>query len=351
MGIDQTTIDDAVQFLMDGKEIDAARVLRDCSLVNCDTVDTWMDGNRQLEGLLLEVECPRSAYDILSTKKHPITKSIENALQAVLPTGTYLKNLCLRAVSSKKAVQRQRPHLPESDMKKLIDAIEAQKALMIAVATGGPRIKDVSREYDDRRLKIKEWLLSLEVEDPNPYPDLWTWYGKWSDGSLPSYQSRRRYIGDLYQPLVEGLCLGKKTTVEPMEPTRWARVDRNMEKIVRVLELAKNEEDFQSVALLCREAVISLAQAVYVLHKHGTIDGVNPSSTDAKRMLESYIAKEIGGQSHEYHRKFSKAAFDLAVNLQHRRTATFHDAALCAEATRAIVNTIAILSGQRDPEK
>jgi len=184
MGIDQTTIDDAVQFLMDGKEIDAARVLRDCSLVNCDTVDTWMDGNRQLEGLLLEVECPRSAYDILSTKKHPITKSIENALQAVLPTGTYLKNLCLRAVSSKKAVQRHRPHLPESDMKKLIDAIEAQKALMIAVATGGPRIKDVSREYDDRRLKIKEWLLSLEVEDPNPYPDLWTWYGKWSDGSL-----------------------------------------------------------------------------------------------------------------------------------------------------------------------
>jgi endonuclease YncB( thermonuclease family) len=34
--------------------------------------------------------------------------------------------------------------------------------------------------------------------DPNPYSDLWAWYGNWSDGSLPSYPSRRRYTPDLY---------------------------------------------------------------------------------------------------------------------------------------------------------
>lgn len=349
MDIDQTTIQHAIQYLMDGNEAEAARVLRDCTLENWEIVDSWMDGSRHLEGLLLEVVCPRSAYDIVRTKHHPITKSIENALRAVLPSGTYLKDLSPRAVSSKKGVQRQQPQLLKSDMKKLVGSIETQKAMMIAVATGGPRIKDVNREYEDRRLQIKESLISLEVEDPNPYPDLWTWYGKWSDGTLPSYQSRRRYISDLYEPLLAALRLSKTSAIQPLEPTGWARVDRSMEKIVRALELSKNEEDFQSVALLCREAAISLAQAVYDPGKHGTLDGVSPSSTDAKRMLESYIAKELGDQSHEYHRKFARAVVELAVNLQHRRTATFRDAALCAEATRAIVNSIAILSGQRDP--
>jgi hypothetical protein len=258
MDIDQTTIEHAVRYLMDGNEVEAARVLRDCALENWEIVDHWKDGSRQLDGLLLEVVCPRSAYDILTTQGHPVTRSIENALRAVLPSGTYLKNLRPRAVPSRTVVPRQRSPLPEPDTKKLVEAIETQKALMIAVATGGPRIKDVNRKYEERRLQIKEALLTLEVEDPNPYPDLWTWYGKWSDGSLPSYQSRRRYIADLCHPLLDALRLSKTSAVQPLEATGWARVDRNIEKIVKTLELAKNEEDFQSLALLCREAVISL---------------------------------------------------------------------------------------------
>ena len=79
MDIDQTTIQHAIQYLIDGNEAEAARVLRDCTLENWEIVDSWMDGSRHLEGLLLEVVCPRSAYDIVTTKHHPITKSIENA--------------------------------------------------------------------------------------------------------------------------------------------------------------------------------------------------------------------------------------------------------------------------------
>jgi len=351
MEIDQSTIEKAVHYLMDGKEAEAARVLRDCTLENWEIVDYWMDGSHQLDGLLLEIACPRSAYEVLTKHDHPLTISIGNAIRAVLPGGTYLKTLRPRAVSSKSSMQRQQSRLPDADVKKLVEAAEAQKAMMIAVGTGGPRIKDVNREYEDRRLPIREALAALGVEDPNPYPDLWTWYGKWSDGSLPSYQSRRRFIADLYEPLLNALRLSKTATVQPLEPTGWARVDRSMEKIGKALELGKNEEDFQSVALLCREAVISLSQVVYDPQKHPPLDGVTPSSTDGKRMLENYLAHELAGQSHEYYRKFAKSVFDLAVNLQHRRTATFQDAALCAEATRAIVNTIAILSGQRDPEK
>lgn len=149
---------------------------------------------------------------------------------------------------------------------------------------------------------------------------------------------------------MEALSQSKAAIIHPVEPTGWARVDRNIEKISRSLELAKNEEDFQAIALLCREAIISLAQAVYDPREHGSVDGMNPSETDAKRMLESFIAKKLGGQTNEYHRKFAKASFDLAVSLQHRRSSIFKDAALCVEATRSIVNIIVLISGQRDPD-
>jgi len=350
--MDQSRLDDAIQFLMEGNEAEAARLLRACVLENFEAVDSWMDGARHLDGILLEVACPRTIYEILVDDDDPRTKSIVNAFRATFPSDLYLKRFTVRAAPARTPVKKKPGiALTDAEMKDLIATIETQKASMIAVATGGPRINEVSLEYETRRQKIKCALDKLSAADPNPYSDLWSWYGKWSDGSLPTYQSRRRYIADLYQPLLDALRLGTRVTaVQPLDPTGWARVDRSVEKIIRTLETANNEEDFQAVALLCREAIISLAQAVYDPEKHESLDGVKPSPTDAKRMLENFIAETLRGDSHDYQRKFAKAAFDLAVNLQHRRTAVFRDAALCAEATRSVINVIAVISGQRDPE-
>lgn len=351
--MDQSTLDNAIQFLMEGNEAEAARLLRACVLETFEAVDGWRDGARVLDGMLLEVACPRAVYEILVDEEDPRTKSIVNAFRATFPSDLYLKRFTARAVPIRTPVKKKPDTvLSDTEIKDLITTIETQKASMIAVATGGPRINEVNQGYEARRQKIKRALERLSTSDPNPYADLWSWYGKWSDGSLPTYQSRRRYIADLYQQLLDALMLGTRTTmVQPSEPTGWARVDRSVEKIIKILETAKNEEDFQAVALLCREAIISLAQAVYDPEKHEPFDGVIPSPTDAKRMLENFIAEVLKGDSHDYQRKFAKAAFDLAVNLQHRRTATFRDAALCAEATRSVINVIALISGQRDPDK
>jgi hypothetical protein len=350
--MDQSSLNDAIQFLMEGNEAEAARLLRACVLENFEAIDSWRDGARQLDGILLEVACPRAIYEILVDDDDPRTKSVVNAFKAIFPSDLYLKRFTVRAAPTRTPVKKKPDGvLTDAEMKDLIAAIETQKASMIAVATGGPRINDVNQEYETRRQKIKRALDKLSAADPNPYAELWSWYGKWSDGSLPTYQSRRRYIADLYQPLLDALRLGTRvTTVQPSDPTGWARVDRSVEKIIRTLETAKNEEDFQAVALICREAIISLAQAVYDPEKHKSFDGVKPSPTDAKRMLEIFIAETLKGDSHDYQRKFAKAAFDLAVNLQHRRTAVFRDAALCAEATRSVINVIAVISGQRDPD-
>jgi hypothetical protein len=194
-------------------------------------------------------------------------------------------------------------------------------------------------------------LLQLSIDDPNTFADLWAWYGKWSGGDLPTYQSRRKYIADLYQPLLDYLKVYKQARgAEPVHlPTGWARVDRSIDAIRARLETARNEEEFQTVGLLCRETLISLAQAVFDPSVHQPSDGASPSETDANRMLEAYFASMLEGSSNEAARKHVKAALTLANELQHRRTATFRNAALCAEATRTVVNIVAITSGKRDP--
>lgn len=238
------------------------------------------------------------------------------------------------------------------DLLALKREIEAQKSLMIVVATGGPKIQAVNNEYIERAERIKSVLTALNIEDPNPYTDLWDWYGKWSSGDLPTYQSRRQYIRDLYAPLLEKLSQRPAILSGPLrEPTGWERVDRGIDKIRKQVEIARNEEDFQSVGLLCRETLISLAQAVYNPQRHCSTDGVELSPTDVKRMLDVYIETELRGSGNDEARKHAKTSLNLANELQHKRTADFRSAAMCAEATTSVVNLIATVSGRRDPDK
>jgi hypothetical protein len=222
---------------------------------------------------------------------------------------------------------------------------------MIAVATGGPRIQTVNTEYQEQREGLAAMLADLDIPDPNPFSDLWAWYGKWSSGDLPSYQSRRRFISELYEPLISQLKRGTPTKASGIfkEPTGWAKIDRTTTEIRRQLERASSEEQLQAVGLLCREALISLAQTVFDPNRHRILDGVDVSSSDAKRMLEAYLAAELAGQEMKVARQHARAALDLTNELQHKRTATFRHAALCAEATAAVINLVAIVSGQRDP--
>jgi hypothetical protein len=233
----------------------------------------------------------------------------------------------------------------------LLTEIEKQRALMIAVSTGGPRIDDVNREYERRRSEIGRALATRRIADPNPYDSLWAWYGKWSSGDLPSYQSRRSFITELYGPLLDQIRARQigEARVFP-ELTGWPRVDTDLSDMRARLERAVAESQFQSVGHASREILITLAQEVFDNGRHADACGdVLPSATDAKRMLEAYIAVELSGSAHEAARKHARAALDLANDLQHRRTATFRDAALCAEATTSVVNLIAIIAGRRDP--
>jgi hypothetical protein len=131
------------------------------------------------------------------------------------------------------------------------------------------------------------------------------------------------------------------------EPTGWIKVDRQVQQARASLTAAKNEEDFQAVGLLCREAFISVAQHCYDPARHKSLDGVEPSDTDAKRMLEGIFEHELAGSANEEARAHSRAAVKLSYALQHKRTATFTVAALCLEATVSVINLLAIVFRRR----
>lgn len=133
--------------------------------------------------------------------------------------------------------------------------IELQRSLMIAVATGVPRIQTVDNDYQVRRAEIRAGLAEREIEEPNPYDDLWAWYGKWSGGDLPTYQSRRQFISELYAPVLNQLRTEEtgQRGVRENAPTGWVKVDRGIHEARQRLSAAVTEEQFQAVGLFCRE--------------------------------------------------------------------------------------------------
>jgi len=221
---------------------------------------------------------------------------------------------------------------------------------MVSVSTGGARIDDVNSNYMESRRRVISALTQRGISNPNPFRDLWEWHGRWKSGQYPTWASRRTYLSELFGPLIDELNAPGTRNDRRLfdEPTGWSRVDRGTASIRSRLHQATVEEDFQGVGHLCREVLISVAQAVYDPDLHSPDDDVIPSETDAKRKLDSYFAVELAGGSEEGARRHAKAVLTFANDLQHHRTATYRQAALCAEATISVVNIVAIISGRRD---
>ncbi len=248
----------------------------------------------------------------------------------------------------------------DSIKSKIVALLDQIQSTMIAVATGGPRINEVNTEYTGWYNELTKLLGLLGFNNPIPYTDLWRWYGKWSSGDLPTYQSRREYIIGLIEPIKTALRDSKPShlgdghqqLLREIEITGWPRVDRTLSEIRTRLESASNEEQFQSIGHLCREALFSLAEIVFDSDQHPPLEeeDVEPSPTDFKRILDRYLVAKVAGGQNKYARKYARASLDLANKLQHNRNANLRDAMLCAEATASVVNFVAIISGKRDPE-
>lgn len=227
----------------------------------------------------------------------------------------------------------------------LLAELIIHREMMIDVATGGTQIQEVNDYYIARQVRLRRDL-PAEASYANEHTDLWAWYHHWK-ANLGTYADRRQYVRALFAPSIEAMANRPTSHGVKRQPTGWERVDRALEKARAQYELAAVEEDFQTIGLLCREIIISLGQAVFDPQTHQTLDGVTASKTDANRMLESYVAHVFPGDSYKEVRAHHRASLALALNLQHRRTATKKLAALCLEATASTVAVISIIARDR----
>lgn len=124
--------------------------------------------------------------------------------------------------------------------------------------------------------------------------------------------------------------------------TGWERVDRSIAEMKSRLEIADKEEQFQAIGMLGRETLITVAQQVFDAAKHPTLDGVEASTTDAKRMLEAFLQHELADSS-EKARKFAKSAVDLGNQLTHDRNATKRDASICLVSVTAVASLVKLI--------
>lgn len=87
----------------------------------------------------------------------------------------------------------------------LLNALDRLKAMMIAVATGGPRIGAVQTDFATGYDEVVGELAHRQIQNPLPYRDLWEWYGRWSSGDMPSWQSRRNFVNEVFKDLVRSI--------------------------------------------------------------------------------------------------------------------------------------------------
>ncbi|GEM_PF-398853 len=227
----------------------------------------------------------------------------------------------------------------------ILDKIESIKNIMISVATGETLINDVQADYQELYSTLDYVFSLLALENPNTFENLWDWYTRWNSSELNTYASRRTFILNLYKDLL------KVITSSPENPPEvdyvlsgWERVDRTIYEMQKILSYASTEEQFQSIGLLGREALITVAQEVYIQEIHTSEEKIDVSKTDSKRMLNDYIAHELPGPSNEDSRRYAKAAVSLANSLTHDRKASKRDAKLCLLSVTSVVSIIKSLN-------
>ncbi|NIS61977.1 MAG: TIGR02391 family protein [Proteobacteria bacterium] len=93
-----------------------------------------------------------------------------------------------------------------AQLESLLKKIRQIQAIMVDVSTGRSLIQEKEDEYIVIYLDIAADIESLAkdglpLSHRNSFHTLWDWYGYWSS-KLPSYATRKKYVQELYAPLV-----------------------------------------------------------------------------------------------------------------------------------------------------
>lgn len=227
----------------------------------------------------------------------------------------------------------------------VLERINQEKNMLIDVGTGELDIKYANEEYIRIHKELCNILNKICLSNPNNYNDLWEWYEDYKKRPLPTYTSRRKYINNLYESIINTIdnSSEKRYYLTEYIPTGWEKVDKCISKMKSNLIKSTIKEDFQSIGHYGREVLITIAQNVFDKEKHKSPDGTDIGNADSKRMLEAYINYKFKGKKGDREKKFVKSAIDFANEITHRSTLNKIDAELCYNAIVSTSNIIRII--------
>lgn len=230
--------------------------------------------------------------------------------------------------------------------------VDNVSVLMVSVATGGPGIKTVDADYKREHRALRAVIRRLGIDYPNKFDDLWRWYGRWSDGSLPAYRDRRAFISELFAPVRKALGDQTDATRELAEgvsegPTGWAGMDQQCARLRRLWREA-DPDAYNGVGLQCLKILTTLGHVVFDPARDLSPGDEEPGRDDAKKRISYFLRRVAAGEKRESIRKTVNGAYAQANAAKHRHVATRADAGIAANTTLLIVSTLHLLADEAD---
>jgi hypothetical protein len=283
--------------------------------------------------------------DIIGIKKKAQSTTVAGDLRGKTASGSTAAPARIDAVYPDSFDDEPAPDL--STVRELINELERQASLLTAVATGGPRIQDVQREYQDRRQRLFDALQRRGLEYPFPWQDLWQWYGHWTGNGLGTYGERRVAIRELVAATISALeqqRSGLRVSDPGSGSLTWADLDARVAGLITELDGAMSRDDLQDVGRRSREIVIDCAKLL-ADPSLVSAEQVPPKAGDAKAWLDLFLAARASGSHRDELRRFIRAAWDLAQTVTHGNVGRV-EAFAAAQATVLVVRTFQALAAE-----
>lgn len=249
------------------------------------------------------------------------------------------------------AIRSGESAMPDVDAAEAL--VDSVSGLMVSVATGGPAIKTVDADYKREHRALGAALRRLGIDYPNKFDDLWRWYGRWSDGSMPQYRDRRAFISELFAPVRKALTDQGDASRELADgvsegPTGWAGIDQRSARLRRLWREADDPDAYNGVGLQCVKILTTLGHVVFDAAHDLPSGEEEPGRDDAKKRISYFLRRVAAGEKGENIRKIVNGAYSQANTAKHRHVATRADAGIAANATLLIVSMLRLLTDETD---
>lgn len=235
-----------------------------------------------------------------------------------------------------------------SDVEAAEMLVDSVAGLMVSVATGGPQIKTVDAGYKREHRALSAVLRRLDIEYPNGFDDLWRWYGRWSDGSMPQYRNRRVFISELFSPVRKTLTAQVDSAHELAEgvaegATGWPAIDQQSARLRRLWREADDADAYNAVGLQSMKVLTTAGHVIFDPTRDLRPGEEEPGRDDAKQRTAYFLRRVASGNRGENIRKIVNGAYGQANAAKHRHLATRVDAGIAANATLLIISTLRLL--------